>query len=76
MFNRSLIVSVLAPLMMVTYVPAQTAPQPLTNNDVVSLAKEGLSESTIISAIQSQNNNFDLSANGLIGLKKSGVSGG
>ena len=76
MFNRSLIVSVLASLMMVTYVPAQTAPQPLTNDDVVSLAKEGLPESTIISAIQSQNNNFDLSANGLIGLKKHGVSGG
>src|ERR1041384_7415974 len=76
MFNRSLIVSVLASLMMVTYVPAQTAPQPLTNDDVVSLAKEGLPESTIVSAIQSQNNNFDLSANGLIGLKKHRVSGG
>jgi|KBSSwiStaDraftv2_1062776.scaffolds.fasta_scaffold04966_8 hypothetical protein len=76
MFNRNLIVGVLASLMMVTYVPAQTAPQPLTNDDVVSLAKEGLPESTIISAIQSQNNNFDLSANGLIGLKKHGVSSG
>jgi hypothetical protein len=76
MFHRNLIVGVLASLMMVTYVPAQTAPQPLTNDDVVSLAKEGLSENTIISAIQSQNNNFDLSANGLIGLKKHGVTGG
>ena len=73
MFNRSLIVSVLASLMMVTYVAAQSAPQPLTNNDVISLAKEGLPESTIISAIQSQNNNFDLSATGLISLKKCGV---
>ena len=74
MFNRSLIVGVLASLMMVTYVPAQSAPQPLTNDDVVSLAKEGLPESTIVSAIQSQVNNFDLSATGLIGLKKHGVA--
>lgn len=74
MFNRSLIVGVLASLMMVTYVPAQSAPQPLTNDDVVSLAKEGLPENTIVSAIQSQNNNFDLSATGLINLKKHDVT--
>ena len=74
MFNRNLILGVLASLMMVTYVPAQSASQPLTNDDIISLAKEGLPESTINSAIQSQNNHFDLSAAGLINLKKQGVS--
>jgi len=74
MFNRNLILGVLTSLIMVTYVPAQATSQPLTNDDIISLAKEGLPESTINSAIQSQNNQFDLSAVSLINLKKQGVS--
>lgn len=53
---------------------AQTAPKPLTNDDVVSMVKGGLGESTVITAIQSQDNNFDISATALLQLKKSGVS--
>ena len=53
---------------------AQTAPKALTNDDVIAMFKGGLGESTIICAIQSQDTNFDISATGLLQLKKSGVS--
>jgi hypothetical protein len=52
---------------------AQNAAKPLTNSDVVTMFKGGLGESTIISAIQSQDTNFDISAMGLLQLKKSGI---
>ena len=53
---------------------AQNGPKPLSNDDVVTLIKGGLSESTVIEAIQSQDTNFDISANGLLQLKKGGVT--
>ena len=53
---------------------AQNTSKALTNGDVVTMVKGGLSESMIVSAIQSQDTNFDISAMGLLGLKKSGVS--
>lgn len=52
---------------------AQTSASALTNDDVISMFKGGLGESTIISAIQSQDTRFNISANGLLQLKKSGV---
>lgn len=52
---------------------AQNATKPLTNSDVVTMFKGGLGESTIISAIQSQDTNFDISAMALLQLKKSGI---
>lgn len=52
---------------------AQTAPQAFTNDDVAAMFKGGLGESTILNAIQSQDTNFDISAKGLLQLKKAGV---
>jgi hypothetical protein len=52
---------------------AQTAPKPLTNDDVVAMFKGGLDASTITGAIQSQDTNFNISATGLLQLKKSGL---
>jgi hypothetical protein len=46
----------------------------LTNEQVVSLVKAGLSTSIIIATIQSSNTKFDVSANGMVALKKQGVS--
>jgi len=47
---------------------------PMTNDDVIKMAKAGLDESIIISSIQNTNGNFDTSANGLINLTNAGVS--
>src|ERR1700747_1486058 len=48
--------------------------KPLTNDDVVAMLKGGLGESTVISAINSQDTNFDISANALLQLKKNGAT--
>ncbi len=52
---------------------AQQNQQPLTNNDVVKMVKSGLPASIIVNAIQANQTNFDVSANGLIALQKAAV---
>jgi hypothetical protein len=46
----------------------------LTNGEIISLAKAGLSQSLIIGKIRTSKSSFDLSTNGLISLKQAGVS--
>jgi hypothetical protein len=46
----------------------------LTNSDVISMVKSLLPESVILSAIKTNDTDFDVSAMGLIALKKAGVS--
>ena len=46
----------------------------LTNNDVVSLVKAGLSPTIIVNKIRTSKSDFDLSTDGLIGLKQAGVT--
>ena len=47
----------------------------LTNQDIVTMVSGGLSEQVIVTAIQqSTKRDFDLSPNGLLDLKKKGVS--
>lgn len=46
----------------------------LTNEQVVSLTKAGLSTSIILTTIQNSPAKFDVSANGMVALKKQGVS--
>jgi YMGG-like Gly-zipper len=53
---------------------AQSNAKPMTNDDVISMVKASLPEDTIITAIGSQATNFDISAAGLVNLKKEGVS--
>src|SRR3981081_2655691 len=55
-------------------VRAQQTGKALTNDDVISMVKNLLPESVILSAIKTNDANFDISATGLIGLKKAGVS--
>jgi len=64
---------VLAVLVSAALLAAQQAPKPLTNADVVKMAKAGLAESTIIAAIQANPTDFDVSPDALIALKKAGV---
>lgn len=49
---------------------------PLTNADLIFMAQSGLGEQVIINAIQSRGGQFDLSPQGLVQLKNSGVSDG
>lgn len=56
---------------------AQTAPsdeKPLTNASIVKLARAGFSDKAVVAIINSRPSRFDLSAERLIELKKSGVS--
>jgi hypothetical protein len=55
-------------------VGAQQTGKALTNDDVISMVKNVLPESVILSAIKTNDANFDTSATGLIALKKAGVS--
>jgi hypothetical protein len=52
---------------------AQGAPKFLTNDDIVSMVKAGQDESTVLSTIQTQGTDFDVSAKALLQLKKGGV---
>lgn len=51
----------------------QQTQKPLTNEDVVSMVKNGLPESVIVGSMQANTTNFDVTPNGLIALKKAGV---
>jgi hypothetical protein len=57
----------------VAVVPA-TAQQGLTNSDIIKMQSAGLSESIILSSVNTQPAAFDTSTDGLLALKKAGVS--
>jgi hypothetical protein len=48
--------------------------KPLTNDDIVQMAKGGFDESTTIAAIDAADTNFDTSVQALLALKAAGVS--
>jgi hypothetical protein len=52
----------------------QLKQQPLTNENVVTLAKAGFDELFILQLIRSSRTNFDTSVQGLVVLKQAGVS--
>ena len=53
---------------------AEATAKPLTNQDVALMVKSMMPENLIISAIKTNDTEFDVSAAGLIALKKAGVS--
>jgi hypothetical protein len=55
-------------------VVAQQANKPLTNDDIITMTKNHLPEGVIVNAIQANETQFDVSANGLIALQKAGIS--
>lgn len=57
----------------ISYFSAHAQDQPMTNDEVISLTKAGLSQSIIIGKIRSGKSNFDLSTDSLIKLKQAGV---
>lgn len=55
--------------------PAVAKPAGMTNTDVVNMVTAGLSEQIVVAAIRdAKTRSFDVSPNGLIALKKGGVS--
>jgi hypothetical protein len=71
MLRKSLIALIYAAITAIA--SAQTPSPGLTNDEVIAMFKGGLGETTIISAIQSQDTNFDISAKGLLELKRGGI---
>jgi hypothetical protein len=69
MMTSAFLISVL----FIAALPLRATPS-LTNNDVVTLAKAGLGEETIIAAIQAQDASFDISVRALLKLKQEGVT--
>lgn len=62
-------------LLLLSSSPLTAAEKPLTNADVIALVKAGLDDSTVVAKIrQSGRSGFDTSVEGLIALKKAGVS--
>lgn len=53
---------------------AQQPAKPLTNADIVKLAKAGLAESAIVATIQANPGQYDVSPDGLIALHQAGVT--
>ncbi len=54
--------------------PRPSAPAPMTNRDVIQLAKAKLSDEVIVSKIKRSRTKFDMSTEGLVALKQAGVS--
>jgi hypothetical protein len=69
------LLSVLLTFLIVAFIavfPAQ-AQQGLTNSDILKMQSAGLSESIILSSINTQPAAYDTSTDGLLALKKAGV---
>jgi len=62
----------LAALLLATPLAALAAP--MTNDDVIKLVRSGLSEETVLQAIQGADPRFDTSSDGLVKLKQGGAS--
>lgn len=74
MRNAKRFLSSLLVLAVLTSASMAQGSKPMTNDDVISMVKNVLPESVIVSAIKTNDTNFDVSAAGLINLKKAGVS--
>ncbi len=69
-----LLPAVVPPAAAQQYTLAQMAHQPLTNDNIVTLAKAGFDELFILQLIRSSRTNFDTSVPGLVTLKQAGLS--
>jgi hypothetical protein len=72
--KRKSSIFVLCLSLMLVVSSAVFAQETMTNDEVISLAKAGLSSSIIIGKIKTSATNFDLSTDSLIKLKQAGVS--
>src|SRR6266550_2942611 len=73
-FLRVLIVLALSSLPATSSAFAQQHAEPLTNTSIIKLVRAGFKERTLIAIIHSRPNSFQLDADRLIELKRSGVT--
>jgi hypothetical protein len=74
MKKLSLLLLLSASIFIVTNSTAHAQDEVMTNDEVISLAGAGLNGSIIINKIRTSKTNFDLTTDGLIKLKKAGIS--
>lgn len=67
-------IAMLAAVLLLAVTPVRADEKPMTNQDVISMIKAKMSESTILMAIRSAKPGFDTSANGLIKLSAASAS--
>lgn len=67
-----LVVSVI--VLMQTFSSAQQSQKPMTNDDIITMVKNKMPETVVVSAIRARPSQFNTSTAELIRLKKSGVS--
>jgi hypothetical protein len=72
--RRNFVLKIGLVLLMCSSVSSLAQQKPLTNADVVNMVKGGLAESVVISAIQLNPANYDISPTALLALKKAGVT--
>lgn len=73
MIRKNLLLAALSCLLSSVAALGQTPAKPMTNDDVVAMVKGHLADNTVISAIQSQDSSFDVSAAALLKLNQAGV---
>jgi len=73
MITKSKLFTVAATLFLALNIVAQSKTEVLTNVSIINLHKAGLDAGVISSKIESSSCKFDVSTNGLVGLKKQGV---
>lgn len=73
MLRKNIVLTALACLIFSGMALGQTPSKPLTNDDVIAMVKGHLGDNTVISAVQSQDSNFDVSATALLKLNQAGV---
>lgn len=61
-------------LLALLFVPLAALAAPMTNEDVIKMVKGGLSDATVLQAIEGAEAGFDTSPDGLVKLKQGGVS--
>ena len=66
--------TLLAALMICLALPLAANAAPMTNDDVIRMVRAGLSDATVIQAVDGSPPGFDASPDGLVRLKQGGVS--
>jgi hypothetical protein len=72
--RREFVRKVWLALLFMALSPVLTAQQSLNNDAVIKLANAGLSDDLIVSTVNASSGKYDTSADGLVALKKAGVS--
>lgn len=73
LYRRPILNLILSALLKPSFLKSEQYSPQVNNQDVVKLVRSGLSESLVIHVIQAYESDFDISSNGLLSLRKSGI---